>query len=147
MKSTVKMQMADMESEDEDVCIEQIESPSYYICQYFSGNILTKISGIIFERFSKIRVQRIGCKDHMTEGGKKDAAYIASNVISVVKHFCAEDVVQVFMDGANKAKWPIVIKEFPWIICSWCVSHVTDLWFEDISKMTALHQLRPKLPN
>ena len=81
----------------------------------------------------------------MAEGGKKDAAYIACNVISVVKHFCAEYVVQVFMDGANKAKWPIVIKEFPWIICScqWCVAHVTDFCFEDISKMTALHQLRP----
>ena len=34
----------------------------------------------------------------MAEGGKKDAAYIVSHVISVVKHFCAEDVVQVFMD-------------------------------------------------
>ena len=79
----------------------------------------------------------VDCTDHMAEGGKKDAAYIACNVISVVKHFYAEDVVQVIMDGANKATWPIIIKEFPWII------YVIDLWFDDVGKMTALHQLRP----
>ena len=39
------------------------------------------------------------------------------------------------MDGANLATWPIITKEFPWIICSWCVAHVIDLWFEDIGKM------------
>ena len=78
----------------------------------------------------------IDCTDHMAEGGKKDAAYIASNVISVVKKFGAEDVVQIIMDGANKATWPIIIKEFPQIILSWCVAHVIDLWFEDVGKMT-----------
>jgi hypothetical protein len=36
-------------------------------------------------------------------GGKKDAAYIASNLISVIKQIDAEDVVQVIQDGANKA--------------------------------------------
>ena len=71
MKSTVKMQMAEMESEDEDVCIEQIESPSYYICQYFSGNILTKISGIIFERFSKIRIQELDAKITWQREGRR----------------------------------------------------------------------------
>lgn len=40
------------------------------------------------------------------------------------------------MDGANKATWPIIMKEFPWIICTWCVAHVIDLWFEDVGKMT-----------
>ena len=60
----------------------------------------------------------------MAEGGKKDAAYIACDVVSVVNEFCAEDAVQVIMDGANKATWPIIIKEFPRIILSWCVAHV-----------------------
>ena len=86
-------------------------------------------------------LKSVDCTDHMAEGGKKDTAYIACNVISVVKYFCAE-----YVQHKNiKAKWPIVIKDFPWIICScqWCVAHVTDLWFEDISKITALHQLRP----
>ena len=81
-------------------------------------------------------LKSVDCTDHMAEGGKKNAAYIACNVISVVKDFGAEDVVQVIMDGANKATWPIIIKEFPWIICSWCVAHVIDLWFEDIGRMT-----------
>ena len=56
------------------------------------------------------------CTDHMAAGGKKDAAYIACKVISVVKEFGAEDVVQVIMDGANKATWPIITKEFPHLL-------------------------------
>ena len=51
----------------------------------------------------------------MAEEGKKDAAYIACNVISVVNEFGAEENVQVIIDDANKATWPIIIKEFPWI--------------------------------
>ena len=38
-------------------------------------------------------LKSVDCTDHMAGGGKKDAAYIACNVISVVKEFCAEDVV------------------------------------------------------
>ena len=53
----------------------------------------------------------VDCTDHMAEGGKKDAAYIASNMISEVNQFNAEDLVQVIMDGTNKATWTIIIKE------------------------------------
>jgi hypothetical protein len=87
-------------------------------------------------RGASIFLKSVDCTDHMAEGGKKDAAYIGSNLISVIKDFGAQDVVQVIQDGANKATWPIIEKEFPWIICSWCVAHVIDLWFEDIGKMT-----------
>ncbi len=48
----------------------------------------------------------------MAEGGKKDAVYIALNLISVVKQVDAEHVVQVIQDGANKAACPIIEKEF-----------------------------------
>ena len=75
-------------------------------------------------------LKSVDCTDHMAEGGKKDAVYIAANILSVVDEFGAEDVVQVIMDGANKATWPIITKEYSWIICSWCVAHVIDLWFE-----------------
>ncbi len=47
-------------------------------------------------------LKSVDCTDHMA-GGKKDAAYIASNLISVIKQIDAEDVVQVIQDGANKA--------------------------------------------
>ena len=80
----------------------------------------------------------VDCTDHMAEGRKKDPAYIACNLISVVNKFGAEDVFQVIMGGAKKPTWPIIIKEFLWIILSWCVAHMVDLWFEDVivGKMT-----------
>ena len=56
-------------------------------------------------------------------------------MISIINEFGAADVVQVIQDGANKATWPIIEHEFSWIVCSWCVAHVIDLWFEDIGKM------------
>ena len=57
-------------------------------------------------------LKSVDCTDHMAEGGKKDAVYIAANILSVVDEFGAEDVVQVIMDGANKATWPIITKEY-----------------------------------
>ena len=48
----------------------------------------------------------------MAEGRKKDAVNIAANIISVADEFGAEDVVQLIMDGANKATWPIIAKEY-----------------------------------
>ena len=60
-------------------------------------------------------LKSVDCTDHMAEEGTKDAAYIACNVISVVNEFGAEENVQVIIDDANKATWPIIIKEFPWI--------------------------------
>ncbi len=43
------------------------------------------------------------CIYHMAEGGRKNAAYLASHTIDGIKEFGAENVVQVFIDGANKA--------------------------------------------
>ena len=80
-------------------------------------------------------LKSLDCTDHMAEGGRKDAAYIACNMISVINEFGAADVVQAIQDGANKATWPIIEREFPWIVCSWCAAHVIHLWFEDIGKM------------
>ena len=60
-------------------------------------------------------LKSIDFTDHIAEGGKKDAVYIAANVISVADEFGAEDVDQVIMDGANKSAWPITTKEYSWI--------------------------------
>ena len=46
-------------------------------------------------------LKSVDCTDHIAEGCKKDAAYMACNVGSVVKEFGAEDVVPVIMDGAK----------------------------------------------
>ena len=63
----------------------------------------------------------IVCRDYMTEGGKMDAAYIAchGNVISFVIGFCAEEVVQVIMDGAYKPTWPFVMIVFRTVSVKW----------------------------
>jgi hypothetical protein len=66
---------------------------------------------------------------------RKNAAYIASHTIDAILKLGPENVVQVLQDGANKATWPIIEKEYPWIVCGWCGAHVIDLYFEDIGKM------------
>jgi hypothetical protein len=44
--------------------------------------------------------------------GRKNAAYLASHTIDGIKEFGAENVVQVLMDGANRATWPIIEADF-----------------------------------
>ena len=66
-------------------------------------------------------LKSIDCTDHIAEVSKKDAVYIAANVISVVDEFGAEDVIQVITDGEIKSTWLIITKEYSWIICSLCV--------------------------
>jgi hypothetical protein len=83
-------------------------------------------------------LKSIDCTDHMAEGGRKDAAYIASQTISTIEEFGPKNVVQVIMDGANQASWALIIATYWWIICSWCAAHVIDLFLEDIGKMGAL---------
>ena len=43
----------------------------------------------------------IDCTDHMAEGWRKGAAYIASQPISNIEEFSPKNVVQVIMDGAD----------------------------------------------
>ena len=71
----------------------------------------------------------------MATGGIKDA-YIAFQSKISIRNAGAENIVQAIMDIANKATCPIIIKEFPWIICAWCTAHF--LCLEDISKMAFL---------
>jgi len=42
-------------------------------------------------RGAAVFLKSVDCTDHLAEGGKKDAAYIASNVISVINEFGAEE--------------------------------------------------------
>ncbi len=77
----------------------------------------------------------VGSSDHMAEGGLKNATYLAEQIISVIREVGAENTVQLIMDGANKACWPIINAEFQHIICAWCTAHVMDLLLEDIGKM------------
>ena len=56
---------------------------------------------------------------------------LAEQIIDVIREIGAENIVQVIMDGANKACWPIINAEFPHIICAWCTAHVMDLLLED----------------
>jgi hypothetical protein len=71
----------------------------------------------------------------MADGGRKNAAYLAEQISIVIRDVGADNIVQVIMDGANKACWPIINAEFPHIICAWCTAHVMDLLLEDIGKM------------
>ena len=40
----------------------------------------------------------------MADGGRKNAMYLAEKINLVIREIRAENIVQVFMDGANKAK-------------------------------------------
>ena len=62
----------------------------------------------------------------MAEGGKKDDAYIASNMIPIINDFGAADIVAneaswsiIPRADVDNVRWPIIEHEFPCIICSW----------------------------
>ena len=62
-------------------------------------------------------LKSVDCTDHIAGGKKKDAAYIAYNVISAENKFGAQVVDEVIMDGgnhgANKATHTHHLMEFP----------------------------------
>ena len=93
------------------------------------------INFMVITREAAVFSKSIDCSDHMAEGGRKDAQYLAEAIISEIKSVGPENVIQVIMDGANKAVWPFIQKEFPHITCAWCCAHVLDLLLEDIGKM------------
>ena len=90
---------------------------------------------MLVTRESVLFMKSIDSTDHMAEGGKKNAAYLADQINSVIKEVGGEHIVQVIMDGANRACWPIINSAFPHIVCAWCTAHVMDLLLEDIGKM------------
>ena len=69
-------------------------------------------------------MKSIDSTDRMAEGGKKNAAYLADQINSVIKEVGGELIVQVIMDGANRACWHIINAAFPHIICAWCTVFV-----------------------
>ena len=90
---------------------------------------------MLVTRESALFMKSIDSTDRMAEGGKKNAAYLADQINSVIKEVGGELIVQVIMDGANRACWHIINAAFPHIICAWCTAHVMDLLLEDIGKM------------
>ena len=90
---------------------------------------------MLVTRESAVFMKSVDSTDHMADGGRKNAAYLAEQICIVIRDVGAENIVQVIMDGVKKACWPITNAEFPHIICAWCTAHVMDLLLEDIGKM------------
>ena len=91
-------------------------------------------------------LKSVDCTDHLAEGGEKDAEYVADGFIDTIKDVggkpeegemkMVKDCVQIVGDGAavNQAAWRLIEDRFPWIFCSWCIPHVTNLFFKDCCK-------------
>jgi hypothetical protein len=79
---------------------------------------------MLFTRESAVFVKSAYSTDHMADGGRKNAAYFAEQII---KDVGAENNVLVIMDGSNRACSPIINAEFSHIICARCTAHVMDL--------------------
>jgi hypothetical protein len=82
------------------------------------------------------------CTGHMTEGGKKDASYIAQLLEDVVSEY---DPLKTrtnifFFDGAsNVRKAGLILQaKFPRATALWGGEHVCSLFFVDLSKFKAV---------
>ena len=76
---------------------------------------------MLVTRESAVFIKSIDSTDHIAEEGRKNATYLAEQLSSVISRFRevgAENIVQVVVDGANKARWPIINTEFPDIVCA-----------------------------
>ena len=71
-------------------------------------------------RESAVFIKSVDSTDHMAEGGRKNATYLAEQISSVIREVGAENIVQVVMDRANKACWPTINTESPHIVCACC---------------------------
>ena len=49
-------------------------------------------------RGKAVFLKSIDCTEHMAEGGRNDAAYIAAQTLSVIEEIGPQNVVQVIMD-------------------------------------------------
>ena len=90
---------------------------------------------MLVTRESAVFMKSVDSTDHMADGGRKNAVYLAEQISIVIRDVGADNIVQVIMNRANKACWPIINAEFPHIICAWCTAHVMDLLLEDTGKM------------
>jgi hypothetical protein len=93
------------------------------------------INFMLITREAAVFSKSIDSSDHVANGGRKDAQYLADALIAEIRSVGPENVVQIIMDGANRSVFPIIEKEFPHITCTWCAAHVLDLLMEDIAKM------------
>ncbi|KAL3698755.1 hypothetical protein R1sor_012831 [Riccia sorocarpa] len=67
----------------------------------------------------------------------KDAKWVASNVIKVIREVGPKNVLQFTADNAvvNTLAGQIVRAEFPHVVFGGCVAHGIDLLFEDMAKL------------
>lgn len=86
------------------------------------------------------------CTDHMADGGKKDAAYIAemfrSNVDQYDKNKLLTDLF--FFDGASNVQKAsqILTGKYPRATCCRGGEHVLALFFEDLAKLPVVKVCR-----
>ena len=65
-------------------------------------------------------IKSVDLTDHIAEGGRKNATYLAEQISKVIREVGAQNIFQVVRDGANKACWPIINTDFAHIVCAWC---------------------------
>jgi hypothetical protein len=72
-----------------------------------------------------------------TGGERKDATYIAGQLIDYIREVGADSVIQVVTDSATicKASSRLVEQEFFWITWTPCTPHCLDLLLEDVGKL------------
>ena len=84
-------------------------------------------------------IEIVDCHDHLAEGGKKDATYIASTFVPhLEKHDPNKDRTDlIFFDGAKNVQkaGKIIEAIFPRTTCLHGVEHGVSLFFSDIAKI------------
>ncbi len=83
------------------------------------------------------------CTNHMLEGGKKDATYIAEMIQEKVNEFDPDsrNTDVLFFNGASKAQkaGQILCQTFPRAYCLYDWEHVLSLFFNYLSKLKPIH--------
>ena len=53
---------------------------------------------MLVTRESAVFIKSVDSTDHMAEGGRKNATYLAEQISSIIREVGAENIVQVVMD-------------------------------------------------
>ena len=68
------------------------------------------------------------------ESPSKRAGDVAAEAARVIEEFGRERIVQVCIDGADRAAMDLLQQQFPEIFFTWCAAHSLDMLIEDICK-------------
>lgn len=79
------------------------------------------------------------CKEHMFEGGRKDASYIATLMEDVIEKYDPNKTLTdiFYFDGAGNVQKAgrILEQRYPRSYCFHGGEHVVSLYFDDLAKM------------